>query len=213
MIKGNARFMSDPRKSHGEAIKHIGRYLLKTRGKGVIIKPRKEQSFECWVDADFCGNWDKDIAPLEPDTARSRHGFVIKLHGAPIYWASKLQTQFALSTTESEFMGISAATRHVKSLMYLFEEVSKKVVGMPTKPSMFCRLFEDNLSALEMAKIPKIRPRTRHINVIYHHFASEVSNKRILPEAVGTHYQQADYLTKACDKVTFERHQKCVQGW
>ena len=208
-----ARFMADPKKSHGEAIKHIGRYLLKTRDKGFIIKPDKTQAFECWVDADFCGNWDKDIAPTEPDTAKSRHGFVVKLHGAPICWASKLQVQYSLSTAESEFQGISAATRYVKSLMYLYEEISQKVVGVPSIPTMHCRLFEDNLSALEMAKIPKFRPRTRHINVIYHHFANEVANKRILLQAIGTHYQQADYLTKPCDTATFERHRKSVQGW
>ena len=130
-----------------------------------------------------------------------------------MYWASKLQTQFALSTAESEFIGISAATRYVKSIMYLMEEVQQKVVQVPTVPRMHCKLFEDNMAAMEMAKVPKLRPCTRHINVAYHHFANEVENKRIMLQAVGTLHQQADYLTKACDVATFERHRKAVQGW
>ena len=37
----------------------------------------------------------------------SRTGFVISYAGCPIYWASKLQTEIALSTTEAEYMALS----------------------------------------------------------------------------------------------------------
>ena len=45
-----ARFASDPRESHAEAVKRIGRYLMGTKDKGVILDP-KVNSFECYVDA------------------------------------------------------------------------------------------------------------------------------------------------------------------
>ena len=48
-----ARFSADPRRSHGEAIKHLGRYLLETRTKGYTLKPAQLKSFDCYVDADF----------------------------------------------------------------------------------------------------------------------------------------------------------------
>ena len=51
-----SRHLNDPRKTHGEAVKNIGRYLLGTCDKGMIIKPDMERSFEVHVDADFCGN-------------------------------------------------------------------------------------------------------------------------------------------------------------
>jgi hypothetical protein len=41
-------------RSHGEAVKRIGRYLLGTRDKGFIIRPDMKKSFECYVDADYC---------------------------------------------------------------------------------------------------------------------------------------------------------------
>jgi Reverse transcriptase (RNA-dependent DNA polymerase) len=87
-----ARFMENPKQSHGIAIKRIGRYLLETRGEGLIIKPDKKHSFTSYVDADFCGNWDKRIAAEDPDTAKSRTGFLNKYASVPIYWQSKLQT-------------------------------------------------------------------------------------------------------------------------
>lgn len=66
---------------------------------------------------------------------------------------------------------------------------------------------------VEIARVPKLRPRTRHINVIYHHFRNEVANKRLLVLPIATTHQQADFLTKACDRTTFERHRRSVLGW
>ena len=53
-----ARYCSAPKCSHGEAVKRIGRYLLGTKDKGLILKPTKE-SFDCWVDASHAGKCNK----------------------------------------------------------------------------------------------------------------------------------------------------------
>ena len=37
-----ARFMENPKMSHGHAVKHIGRYLLGTRDHGMIFDPKSE---------------------------------------------------------------------------------------------------------------------------------------------------------------------------
>jgi len=101
-----ARFSSDPKEHHGHAVRWIGRYLAGTKDKGIIFKPNNE-SFQVYVDADFSGNWSQDTAEWDPDTARSRSGFIITYAGCPVYWASKLQTEIALSTTESEVIAAS----------------------------------------------------------------------------------------------------------
>jgi hypothetical protein len=44
---------------------------------------------------------------------RSRTGYVITYSNCPVIWASKLQTQVALSTTESEYIALSTALREV----------------------------------------------------------------------------------------------------
>jgi hypothetical protein len=208
-----ARFVSEPKRSHGEAVKRIGRYLLGTRDQGIIIRPQKEKSFECYVDADYLGNWDKRIASKDPDTAKSRTGFVVKYAGVPIYWASRLQTQFALSSAESEFIALSTAMRHVKDLMFLMDEINERLVAVETVPTIYCVAYEDNSAALEIAKYPKMRPRTRTLNVIYHHFRNEVANGRVIIQAISTKLQQADILTKQTTELLQNQHRFQLMGW
>ena len=54
-----ARFCSDPKKEHGQAVRWLGRYLRHTRNKGTILKPNLNKGLEVYVDADFAGNFDK----------------------------------------------------------------------------------------------------------------------------------------------------------
>ena len=100
-----ARFVSDTRVEHGEAVRWLGRYLKGTRVKGTIMRPLPEKELEVYVDASFCGDWDPVEAATDRDTARSRHGYVINYAGCPLLWKSQLQTEIALSTTESEYTG------------------------------------------------------------------------------------------------------------
>jgi hypothetical protein len=208
-----ARFMESPKHSHGVAIKRIGRYLLATRNEGLIIKLDKTESFLAFVDADFYGNWDKRIAAEDPNTAKSRTGFIVKYANAPLFWQSKLQTSFALSSAESEYIALSTATRYIKSLMYLLEEIQDHGIEVSMIPTVYCQVFEDNSAALEMAKVPKMRPRTRHINSIYHHFRNEVASRRILLAKIGTQDNQADISTKATRYDLFIKHRQSILGW
>jgi hypothetical protein len=94
-----ARFASCPTAGHSIAVKHIGRYLLKTKDMGIICTPT-DDSVDCYADADFAGNWNSDIAAMDKATARSRSGYVFKYAGGPVTRGSKLQTETALSATE-----------------------------------------------------------------------------------------------------------------
>ncbi|MGH3055543.1 MAG: reverse transcriptase domain-containing protein, partial [Gaiellaceae bacterium] len=44
-----ARFTHNPKKSHEEAIKHICQYLKGTKDKGIIYRPTKDLSLDCYV--------------------------------------------------------------------------------------------------------------------------------------------------------------------
>jgi hypothetical protein len=110
----------------------------------------------CYVNADFCGTWDKKHSQNDPDTAQSRSRFVVFLSGAPIVWQSKLQTMIALSMAESKLIALSEATCFIQSLSYLINELHEKgMVTIPT-PQIFCRIFEDDEAALEISKVPKV---------------------------------------------------------
>jgi len=94
-----AKYSSDPRESHGEAVIYLIRYLKKTLDLGLRFKPDPSKGFKCYCDADFSGLWNKTLAPVDPSTSKSRSGWIIFYAGCPISWASKLQSQVALSTT------------------------------------------------------------------------------------------------------------------
>ena len=78
-----ARFVSDPKVEHGEAVRWLARYLSGTRDKGTIMKPMPSKELEVYVDANFCGDWCPDEAARDRDTARSRHGYIINYAGCP----------------------------------------------------------------------------------------------------------------------------------
>jgi hypothetical protein len=44
-------------------------------------------------------------------------------------------------------------------------------------PTVHCQVFEDNVGAIEMARLPKMRPRTKHLNMKYHHFREAVADE------------------------------------
>jgi hypothetical protein len=209
-----ARFSSNPKKSHANAIKYLCRYLMGTKDKGLILRADPSKSFEVHVDCDFAGNWVKEDAMNDPSTAKSRTGYVISYGGCPIIWASKLQTEVVLSSTESEYVGLSESLRVAIVMMSLLLEM--KSFGIPIAkavPTVFCKLFEDNAGAIHLAKVPKMRPRTRHINQKYHHFREWVKSGKIAILPIDTEEQPADLLTKPLDLVLFLKHRFKVMGW
>jgi hypothetical protein len=212
-----ARYSADPRKSHGEAVKRIGRYLKATREKGIVINPDKTAqvtTFDCWVDASFAGDWHKPDATDNPLTAKSRTGYVIMFANCPLIWASKVQTEIALSTTEAEYVALSQSLREVIPMMQLMEEaIAHNIPLQPTAPNINCTAFEDNTGALELAKTPKMRPRTKHINIKYHHFREFVRNGKIALQHVDTKQQLADIFTKALPSDLFVQFRECIMGW
>ena len=207
-----ARFSSDPRASHKMAILRIGRYLMATRSEGIVFEP-DNSSLELWCDADFSGNWREDIAHIDRNTAKSRTGFVVKYAGCPLTWASKMQTETALSTTEAEFIALSEGLRTVIPIMSLLEEMQEQGVNITkSQADIKCKVFEDNSGALTIATLPKIRPRTKYINTKYWHFREHMEQGKIALLPVSTKDQIADILTKPLPEIDFVKLKERIMG-
>ena len=109
---------------------------------------------------------------------------------------------------------MSTALRQIIPLIGLLKEMKEH--GVVTKdycPKVFCKAFEDNSGTLVLAGTPRMRPRTRHINVKYHHFRGAVANKDIEIFPINTADQIADLWTKPLGYELFAKFTKLAMGW
>jgi hypothetical protein len=97
--------------------------------------------------------------------------------------------------------------------MDLLAEMSDKGFQVQSKPTVHCKLFEDDSGALEQARVAKYRPRTRHINAAWHHFRSYVVDKLISILPVDKKSQLGDVFTKQVSRDDFIRFRKIIFGW
>ena len=208
-----ARFCNDPKLSHEKAIKRIVRYLIGTRDKGITVNPTDNHFLQCYVDADFCGLWTKDTAD-DPSSVRSRTGYVLMFCGIPLLWVSKLQTEVALSTVEAEYIALSQSMRDLIPTRQLLLDLSEIFKLVPQdQMKTISTVFEDNTGATELARCPKMRPRTKHIAIKYHHFRDHVANGNVQVENISTHDQIADIFTKPLTEAKFAHLRKFLIGW
>ena len=76
----------------------------------------------------------------------------------------------ALSTTESEYIGLSNAGQHLAWLRTFFDEIGHPQKG-PTQ------LFCDNQAAIILSRDPQFRARTKHIQRKYHFVQDDLVGK------------------------------------
>jgi hypothetical protein len=111
-------------------------------------------------------------------------------------------------------MAISEAYRTLLPLMDLLSEAA--MMGVPVEvgaPVIHCKTLEDNSGALQLARLPKMRPRTRHINVKYHHFREAVAQGRVSIQHVASKDQLGDALTKNLPRDLFASLRRLYMGW
>ena len=223
-----ARFVSNPNQTHQIAVKHLCRYLLGTRDKGMILHPNMDHRLTAYADADFAGLWHKDFTHMR-ETALSRTGFIICYANCPVIWTSKLQTEVALSTCEAEYIALSTCARSLIPMRALLSEISKfrppaqhPTLTKPGKTEttfLMCKqhqsiVYEDNTGALEIAnQDSQYRPRTKHISIKWHRFRDYVAKGDMTVHKINTTLQWANFLTKSLTRVPFENLRRLVMGW
>ena len=207
-----ARFTYNPKASHGAAVKRICHYLQGTKMKGLILEPSKQLTVDCFVDADFAGQWNVEN-PEDPVCVKSRMGYVHLVGNCPVQWVSKLQSEISVSTMEAEYISLSTAMRDLIPLQTLVDEV-KDLIGASTLPCrMYSKVFEDNNGTLILASMPRMTPRSKHIAVKYHFFKEHVRMGWIQLVKVESANQMADCSTKGLKKTMFECTRKMLSGW
>jgi Reverse transcriptase (RNA-dependent DNA polymerase) len=93
-----------------------------------ILQPDLTKSFKCYVDAEYCGNWNP-LTTEDPSTAKSCSGYIITYMGCLI--ANGVQSQ-------PEYLALSTALRDVIPKVDLLSELR---FDMQNKPTVHCKLF------------------------------------------------------------------------
>ena len=208
------RFGQNPKKSHASAVKTILRYLKKTENEGITINPEANRfNLDLYVDADFCGLFGRED-PRDPNSVRSRTGYIAMLCGWPIIWKSALQTHLSQSTLEAEYSALSSALRVFLPLKKLILEMIERTKCKSLEGvRLHATVFEDNQSTYFLATNQRITSRTKYLLAKWHWFWDEYNKGEFSIVKCPTDQQRSDYLTKALPKVAFEQNREAVQGW
>jgi hypothetical protein len=135
-----SRFLEEPHKDHMMVVKHILRYVKRTKNWGLWFgrKKGKEVGLIGYNDSDYA----EDI-----DGRRSTTGVVFFLNNSPVTWTSMKQKVVAQSTCEAEYIGAANAACQALWLAQVLAEVQ----GVARKALM---LKVDNKSAIALIKNP-----------------------------------------------------------
>lgn len=187
-----SRFMISPGPNHLVAAKRVLRYLRGTVDEGLTYRGGTGEQLT--IDAYTDATWSEDS-----DTRRSTTGYVIKINGCTVSWASKMQKTVSLSSAEAEYMALSATGQEVIWIKKFLSELYVNVADMPT------RVWCDNQAAIEIASDDQHHDRTKHIDLRYHWIRDSIKRGDMTIHWISTHDQLADALTKALGPSLFHR--------
>jgi hypothetical protein len=184
-----ARFNSCYGTQHWLAVKRILRYLKGTQNVGICFSKTDSLLLVGYSDADWAGDIDR---------RRSTTGYIFSLSKGPISWKSQRQTTVALSSTEAEYMALTAATKEAIWMKKLVEYITGA-----TYPAV--EIKEDNQSTIKLVNNPVLHSRTKHIDIKYHFTRDSVKNGHIKINYCGTKDMIADILTKPLSGNIFQK--------
>ena len=188
------RYSSNPTSTHWTAVKRIMRYLQGTLNLGLLYTDDADRQCIGYSDADWAG---------DTDDRKSTTGYVFMLSGAAISWKSKKQTVVALSTAEAEYMALTSTIQEAMWMRNLLTDLQEDI----SKPTT---IFEDNQSAICMAKNRQCKGQSKHIDIKYHFVREKISEGRVEIEHCETANMLADTFTKGLPRPKFQKMRELI---
>ncbi len=193
-----AQFCQDPGEAHWKAVKHVLRYLRGTEDLGLTynFQGQTELVLHGIVDSDWGGC---------PVSRLSTTGYMFFLNNAPISWASKKQQAPAQSSAEAEYYALGMAGQEAMYLRQLCVDFGINI----EKPTV---MRSDSEGAINIATNDGYNPGTRHIDLKWHFIRHKIEHKELFVEHTKGTENTADTLTKALERVLFQRHRLKLMG-
>ncbi|XP_070032766.1 secreted RxLR effector protein 161-like [Nicotiana tomentosiformis] len=186
-----SRFQSNPGREHWTAVKHIIKYLKRTRDYMLVYHSGNLAPIG-YTDSDF---------QSDRDSRKSTSRYVFTLGGGAISWRSIKQSCVANSTMEAEYVTASEATKEAVWLRNFLKELN--VVFSVQAPIV---LYYDNSGAVANSKEPRSHKRSKHIERKYHLIwdITQRGDARVLKIALEDNL--ADLFTKSLTQKIFDKH-------
>jgi hypothetical protein len=173
---------------HWAHAKRVLRYLKRTKHYCLRYSREHNSKLTAFVDAD----WGSNVLDR-----RSYTGFCFYMSGCVVSWCSKKQSSISLSSTESEYIGISECVKEAMYLRTLQHEI--------TNDTYCITIFNDNQSALKLVSNPVFHNKSKHVDIRYH-FCREIAAKGLIEtKYLPTAEMPADLLTKSLGSVKHHR--------
>jgi hypothetical protein len=183
-----ARFNSRPTIAHQQAQKRVLRYLKGTQYYGILYKADKKEPITGYCDSDWAG---------DTTDRKSTSGGAFILCGGVISWTSTKQRTVALSSVESEYVALST---WVKEAIWMLQWLQELNIDIST-----IAIYIDSTGALSFAENAQFSPRTKHIDIRHHFIRDHLEKGVIKLSYIPSEDNTADVLTKALDRVKFEK--------
>ena len=180
--------------THVTAAKRIMRYLKGTLDLKLTFRHSKNPHLVAYADSDFASEPEENETPM-----CSTSGMVAYSHGiGAIFAAVNLEKTISLSTAEAEYKSITRACKFLTGVIQFYEEI-----GFPLKRP--ADIYNDNQAAIAMSKQPFCTSATRHMKIKFHYIKEKVKDSTVSVTYCPTGSMVADIMTKALDRVLFQR--------
>ncbi|XP_070010731.1 secreted RxLR effector protein 161-like [Nicotiana tabacum] len=148
-----SRFQSNPGREHWTAIRHIIKYLKRTRDY-MLVYHSGDLAPIGYTDLDF---------QSDKDSRKYTSGYVFTSGGGAISWRSIKQSCVADSTIKAEYVVASEAAKEAVWLRNFLKELNV----MPSVQAPIV-IYCDNSGAVANSKEPRIHKRSKNIERKYH---------------------------------------------
>ncbi|GMG56002.1 unnamed protein product [Ambrosiozyma monospora] len=180
-----SRFQLYPHSYLDKQLKRIINYLVATKEyKITYSRKRKDPQFD-----ELIGYSDADLGG-DKCTGRSTIANVFMYMNGPIYWKTRCSFLAALSSTESELIGMVTAGNE---MIYLI--IVMNALRMVPKDGSYT-IYADNTSAITLADTAPCKGRTKHFSMMIAKAHDQQESQNINFEYVKSEEQLADILTK-----------------
>ena len=183
-----SKFNSCPTEAHLTAVKRMFRYLEGTINLCIKYERSADNRLVGFSDADWAGDM---------NDRQSTTGNLFMMSGAAIAWSSKKQPVVVLSTTEAEYVALSAATQEAVWLRRLLSDIK-------APPQTQILIKEDNQGTIAIVRNPVSHSRTKHIDIKFHYVREALEDGIIDLIYCPTEQMTADILTKLLAHQQFE---------